>query len=80
MISHLFWPKDWTLVAPLDPLADTEATGCLQSRYMITVKGPGGKRADIYPFVVQKSITLYGEKTYYCNGKLNGRTCNLLDP
>lgn len=61
VISHMFWPKEWTLVTPLDSLSGIGgATVCLQSSCMIAVKGPEGKTATIRPFVVQKPITVWG--------------------
>lgn len=61
VISYIFWPRDWSLIAPLGTLSGIGgASLCLQSENSIVVTGPGNKTAIIRPFVVQKPITVWG--------------------
>ncbi|XP_014162389.1 endogenous retrovirus group K member 6 Pro protein-like [Geospiza fortis] len=58
VISYIFWPQEWKLVAPLRSLTGTRGSSlCLQSENTVVVTGPGDKTAIIHPFIVQKPIT-----------------------
>ncbi|RMC19683.1 hypothetical protein DUI87_03246 [Hirundo rustica rustica] len=61
VISYIFWPKEWDLTTPLKSLSGIGgATLCMQSENSIIITGPDGKTAIVRPFVVQKSITVWG--------------------
>lgn len=61
VISYIFWPRNWSLVAPLGSLSGIGgASLCLQSENSIVVTGPGDKTAIIHHFVVQKPTTVWG--------------------
>lgn len=69
VISHLFWPKDWTLVAPLDPLAGMGgAIICLQSGCTIVVKDLKGRQQLFVPLLCRKP-SQFEEETSYPNGE-----------
>lgn len=60
VISHMFWPSDWDLVAPADSLTGIGgATVCLQSAPMINITGSEGMTVTVCPFVVQKPLTVW---------------------
>lgn len=61
VISYVFWPREWKLVAPLGSLTGIGGSSlCLQSENAVVVTGPGEKTAIMHPFVVQKPITVWG--------------------
>lgn len=61
VISYLFWPREWSLIAPLGSLTGIGGSSlCLQSERAVVVTGPRGKTAIVRPFVVQRPITVWG--------------------
>ncbi|XP_066194148.1 uncharacterized protein [Sylvia atricapilla] len=60
-IFHKHWPSDWNLVPPKCFLTGFGgATECMQSEFMITVRGPEGKTASIRPYIVEDYSTVWG--------------------
>lgn len=61
VISYYRCPTDWKLITP--PGAITGIGGvtlCLQSKSVISITGPHGKKALVCPYLVQKPITVWG--------------------
>lgn len=61
LVSYYVWPTDWKLRHPPGVITGIGGvTPCLQSDSMITVTGPGNKKALLRPYIVQKPITVWG--------------------
>lgn len=61
IIAHSEWLANWELQPPAGVISGIGgATVSMQSKQNVTVKGPEGKTATIWPFVVRAPITLWG--------------------
>lgn len=70
VISHIFCPSDWDLVAPTDSPTHF-VTVCLRSAFIINITGPGGRAATL-SFCCSESSQHLGERCLVSMGSKTG--------